>query len=120
MHSRLDPDDHKLHPEAQGLLQGPDLYHRPGGLAPASNTFRIGTSLLSLRRHSRPGLCRGRGGKDHHHRLRPQHRDVCADKIIESVKAGKIRRFFLIGGCDGAKSGRNYYTETGQAVPRTA
>lgn len=40
-----------------------------------------------------------------------------AGKVIEGVKAGKIRRFFLIGGCDGAKSGRNYYTELAQAVP---
>ncbi len=40
-----------------------------------------------------------------------------ADKVIEAVKAGKIRRFFLIGGCDGAKSGRNYYTELARAVP---
>jgi hydroxylamine reductase len=40
-----------------------------------------------------------------------------ADKVIHAVKAGKIRHFFLIGGCDGAKSGRNYYTELAQAVP---
>ncbi len=40
-----------------------------------------------------------------------------APKVIEAVKAGKIRHFFLIGGCDGAKSGRNYYTEFAQAVP---
>jgi hydroxylamine reductase len=41
-----------------------------------------------------------------------------AGKVIEAVKAGKIRRFFLIGGCDGAKSGRNYYTELAQQVPK--
>jgi len=40
-----------------------------------------------------------------------------ADKVIDAVKAGKIKHFFLIGGCDGAKSGRNYYTELAQAVP---
>ncbi len=40
-----------------------------------------------------------------------------ADKVIDAVKAGKIRHFFLIGGCDGAKPGRNYYTEFAQAVP---
>ena len=34
-----------------------------------------------------------------------------AEKIIELVKAGKIKHFFLVGGCDGAKPGRNYYTE---------
>ena len=40
-----------------------------------------------------------------------------ADKVIDAVKKGQIRRFFLIGGCDGAKSGRNYYTEFAQKVP---
>src|SRR5512135_845810 len=34
-----------------------------------------------------------------------------ADKVIDAVKEGKIRHFFLVGGCDGAKPGRNYYTE---------
>ncbi|MGE5279611.1 MAG: hydroxylamine reductase [Deltaproteobacteria bacterium] len=41
-----------------------------------------------------------------------------ADKIVAAVKAGKIRRFFLIGGCDGAKPGRNYYTELAERVPK--
>jgi hydroxylamine reductase len=41
-----------------------------------------------------------------------------AGKVIDAVKAGKIRHFFLIGGCDGAKSGRNYYTEFAQSVPK--
>jgi len=40
-----------------------------------------------------------------------------ADKIVSAVKDKKIRRFFLIGGCDGAKPGRNYYTEFAQKVP---
>ena len=41
-----------------------------------------------------------------------------ADKVVEAVKSGAIKHFFLIGGCDGAKSGRNYYTELTQAVPQ--
>ncbi len=41
-----------------------------------------------------------------------------ADKVIEAVKAGEIRRFFLVGGCDGAKPGRNYYTELAEAIPK--
>lgn len=41
-----------------------------------------------------------------------------ADKVIEAVKTGRIRRFFLIGGCDGAKPGRNYYTDFAKAVPK--
>ncbi|MCK5849501.1 MAG: hydroxylamine reductase [Kiritimatiellae bacterium] len=40
-----------------------------------------------------------------------------ADKVIEAVKSGAIKHFFLIGGCDGAKSGRNYYTDFARAVP---
>jgi len=40
-----------------------------------------------------------------------------AGKVIDAVKAGAVRHFFLVGGCDGAKSGRNYYTEFAQAVP---
>ena len=40
-----------------------------------------------------------------------------ADKVIDAVKAGAIKHFFLIGGCDGAKSGRDYYTEFAEAVP---
>ncbi len=40
-----------------------------------------------------------------------------AEQIVQKVKSGALRRFFLIGGCDGAKSGRNYYTEFAQNVP---
>jgi hydroxylamine reductase len=41
-----------------------------------------------------------------------------ADKIIAAVKAGAIRRFLLVGGCDGAKPGRNYYTELVEKAPK--
>jgi hydroxylamine reductase len=41
-----------------------------------------------------------------------------ADKVIAAVKAGQIRHFFLVGGCDGAKSGRNYYTEFAEKAPK--
>jgi len=41
-----------------------------------------------------------------------------ADKVIDAVKAGQIKHFFLVGGCDGAKTGRNYYTELAQKVPQ--
>jgi len=40
-----------------------------------------------------------------------------ADKVIEAVKNGDIRHFFLVAGCDGAKPGRNYYTEFVEKVP---
>ena len=40
-----------------------------------------------------------------------------ADKVIEAVKNGDIKRFILVGGCDGAKPGRNYYTELVKNTP---
>ncbi|MDL2215543.1 hydroxylamine reductase [Ruminococcaceae bacterium OttesenSCG-928-N02] len=40
-----------------------------------------------------------------------------ADKIIEAVKAGAIKHFFLVGGCDGARPGRNYYTDFVKQTP---
>ncbi len=40
-----------------------------------------------------------------------------ADKVIAAVKSGAIRHFHLIGGCDGAKPGRNYYTEFAEKAP---
>ena len=39
------------------------------------------------------------------------------DKVIDAVKAGAIKHFFLVGGCDGAKPGRNYYTEFVEKSP---
>ncbi|MDA8169273.1 MAG: hydroxylamine reductase [Nitrospiraceae bacterium] len=41
-----------------------------------------------------------------------------ADKVIDAVKKGKIRHFFLVGGCDGAKAGRDYYTRFVELAPK--
>ncbi|CEO35670.1 hydroxylamine reductase [[Clostridium] sordellii] len=41
-----------------------------------------------------------------------------APAIIDAVKSGKLRHFFLIGGCDGARPGRNYYKEFATKVPK--
>ena len=41
-----------------------------------------------------------------------------ADKVIEAVKSGDIKHFFLVAGCDGAKPGRNYYTEFVEKIPK--
>ena len=41
-----------------------------------------------------------------------------AGKVIESVKSGHIKRFILVGGCDGAKPGRSYYTEFVEKAPK--
>jgi len=42
---------------------------------------------------------------------------AAAGQVVEAVKAGKISHFFLVGGCDGAKPGRNYYTEFVKQTP---
>ena len=41
-----------------------------------------------------------------------------ADKVIEAVKSGAIKHIFLVGGCDGAKPGRNYYTDFVKQTPK--
>ncbi len=41
-----------------------------------------------------------------------------ADKVVEAVKGKAIRHFFVVAGCDGAKPGRNYYTEFVEKVPQ--
>jgi hydroxylamine reductase len=41
-----------------------------------------------------------------------------AGTVVEAVKTGAIKRFFVIGGCDGAKPGRNYYTTLAESIPR--
>ena len=41
-----------------------------------------------------------------------------ADKVVDGVKSGAIRHFFLVGGCDGAHPGRNYYTEFVKKAPK--
>lgn len=41
-----------------------------------------------------------------------------ADKILEAIKKGKLKHIFLVGGCDGAKPGRNYFTDFVQKIPK--
>ena len=41
-----------------------------------------------------------------------------ADKVVEAVKTGAIKRFFVMGGCDGRAKSRNYYTEFAKALPQ--
>jgi hydroxylamine reductase len=41
-----------------------------------------------------------------------------AEKVIQAVRDGAIRHFFLVGGCDGAKPGRNYYTDFVKNTPK--
>lgn len=40
-----------------------------------------------------------------------------AGQVVDAVKSGDLKRFYLIGGCDGAEAGRNYYTQLAEAAP---
>ncbi len=116
---RRDPDDHQLHPEAARGLQGPHLHHGAGRVAGRDARLATRTSRPS----SRPRwLPKGspRTAPDKTITVGFGHDAVMgvAGTVIEAVKSGAIRHFFLIGGCDGAKPGRNYYTEFAQAGAR--
>jgi len=52
------------------------------------------------------------GGFAHHQVL------ALADKVVEAVKSGAIKRFFVMAGCDGRMESRNYYTEFAQKLPK--
>lgn len=41
-----------------------------------------------------------------------------ADKVVDAVKSGAIKKFFVMAGCDGRQKSRNYYTEFAQALPK--
>lgn len=56
---------------------------------------------------------------DRHHRVGFGHHAVLgmADTVVDAIRAGDIKRFLLIGGCDGAEVGRNYYTDLAETAP---
>ena len=64
-----------------------------------------------------PGFEADTEGKERDDGVCPQRGPRGGGTIIEAVKAKKIRHFFLVAGCDGAKPGRNYYTEFVEKVP---
>ena len=45
---------------------------------------------------------------------------VLADKVVDAVKSGAIKRFVVMAGCDGRQKGRNYFTEVAQKLPKDA
>lgn len=59
-------------------------------------------------------------GDDHHITVGFGHQAVLsvAPQVIDAVKTGALRRFFVVGGCDGARSGRSYYTELAEKIPQ--
>ena len=116
---RRHPHDDQLHPEAARELQGAHLHERPRRLA-RRDAHRPEARLRPGDRGGprRARLPRRRAGARRSRSASASNAVMSvAGTVIDAVKAGKIRHFFLIGGCDGAKPGRNYYTEFAEAVP---
>ncbi|MCG5511214.1 hydroxylamine reductase [Ectothiorhodospira lacustris] len=61
-----------------------------------------------------PAAVTGESMVGFHHSVLLAH----AETLLDAVKAGQIRRFFVIGGCDGAAKGRNYFSDYAEATPR--
>ncbi len=91
-----------------GLVGWPDVAHIADG-----NFTPVIEKALSL-----PGFTEDAPGKEVFAGFARKSVLGVADKVIDAVKAGKIRHFFLVGGCDGAKPGRNYYTEFVEKAPK--
>ena len=90
-----------------GLVGWPDVAHMPG---------RDFTPVIK-RALELPGFTEDKAGKSVMVGFARNAVLGVADKVIEAVKGKKIRHFFLVGGCDGAKPGRNYYTQFVEQVP---
>ncbi len=101
-------DSYKQNIFTCGLVGWPDVPHI------ADNDF----SPAIKRALELPGFTGDRPGKEVMVGFARKSVLGVADKVIEAVKNGKIRRFFLVGGCDGAKPGRNYYTEFVEKAPK--
>jgi hydroxylamine reductase len=91
-----------------GLVAWPGVTHIEG------RDFRpvIGAALRA------PGF--SEASSDRRHIVGFGHHAVLgvAEQVIDAVKQGAIKRFVLIGGCDGAEVGRNYYTELAETMPK--
>jgi len=100
-------DSYKDNIFTTGLVGWPGVAHITGG-----NFSPVIEKALSL-----PGFAEDRAGKSVMVGFGRQAVMNVADVVIQAVKDKKIRHFFLVAGCDGAKPGRNYYTEFVEKVP---
>jgi hydroxylamine reductase len=101
-------DSYKNNIFTAGLVGWPGITHiAAGDFTPAINR------ALEL-----PGFTKDAAGKEVMVGFARNSVLGVADKVIDAVKQGEIRHFFLVGGCDGAKPGRNYYTEFVEKAPK--
>ncbi|MBF0559176.1 MAG: hydroxylamine reductase [Nitrospirae bacterium] len=101
-------DSYKANIFTCGLVGWPDITHISDG-----NFTSVIETALSL-----PGFAEDAPGKEVMTGFARNAVLGVADKVVEAVKSGDIRHFFLVGGCDGAKPGRNYYTEFVEKAPK--
>jgi hydroxylamine reductase len=106
-----------LHPAPGGHLQGPALYWGRVQWPDVRHIDGWDFSEVIAAAQKAEGFAEQPGknlltGCGHHAVL------GLADQVIAAVKSGAIRRFFVIGGCDGAKPGRNYYTRLAEELPQ--
>jgi hydroxylamine reductase len=91
-----------------GLVGWPDVTHIADG-----NFMSVIERALAL-----PGFEKDVPGKNVYAGFARNSVLGVADKVIDAVRNQKIRHFFLVGGCDGAKPGRNYYTQFVEKAPK--
>ncbi len=99
-------DEYKERLFTSGPAQFPDILHLEGDFSPAiekalampgfTDEVDSGSVMVGFGRNTVLGV---------------------APQVIDAVKGGAIKHFFLVGGCDGAKPGRNYYTEFVEQAP---
>jgi len=96
-----------------GMTGYPDVKHIPDRPEDGSKDF---SEIIELAKTCEPPveIETGKivGGFAHHQVL------ALADKVVDAVKSGAIRRFIVMAGCDGRQKARNYFTEVAKALPR--
>jgi len=101
-------DSYKDNIFTSGLVGWPGINHISG-----NNFSKVIERSLAL-----PGFAENSNGKSVMTGFAREAVMGVAGTVIEAVKSNKIRHFFLVAGCDGAKPGRNYYTEFVEKVPK--
>ena len=95
-----------------GAVGWPNIAHIPEGEKGAKDFTPVIEKALSLGGFSEDNIEKEITIGFGHHTILSH-----AEQIVAAVKAGQIRHFFLIGGCDGARPGRNYYTKMAESIP---
>ncbi len=116
--SRRHPNDHQLHTAPNGQLQQKHLHQRTRRVPKRHPHRRQRLQPRHPKSARAARIPRGHRGQVGAGWIWHNAALSVAGKIIDSVKVGHIKRFILVGGCDGAKPGRSYYTELVEKAPK--